>query len=219
MPTVSTPPSAQPHKSTSQDHGYFSLQATSSSSSATSTIPVITPHPTDPSPVGTPPSAYYPSSEYPFPQSEMVRLAARPAPMLPSLSAVRHSASGPSPHVMTFHRAPSSRDIPSPMDRPRRTPPPTQLPNMTISSTPANHTLHVQLPVSIQPEMITIAAQKGDKLKVVADAWHMENDCHYEWEISFPPHDIDMTAIQAKLEPNGHLYIYVRRLTTHYLIK
>jgi hypothetical protein len=36
---------------------------------------------------------------------------------------------------------------------------------------------------------------------------------HYEWQISFPPLDIDMGAIQAKVEPNGHLYIDVRRLT------
>jgi hypothetical protein len=62
------------------------------------------------------------------------------------------------------------------MDRPRRTPPPTQLPNMNISAAPDKYTLHVQLPISILPEMITISAQKGDKLKVVADAWHMEND-------------------------------------------
>jgi hypothetical protein len=48
---------------------------------------------------------------------------------------------------------------------------------MAISSSNANYTLHVQLPVTILPEMITISAQKGDKLKVVADAWHMENDC------------------------------------------
>jgi hypothetical protein len=48
---------------------------------------------------------------------------------------------------------------------------------MTVSSILAKHTLHVQLPISIQPEMITISAQKGDKLKVVADAWHMESDC------------------------------------------
>jgi hypothetical protein len=36
---------------------------------------------------------------------------------------------------------------------------------------------------------------------------------HYEWQISFPPYDIDMSAIQAKFESNGHLYIDVRRLT------
>jgi hypothetical protein len=48
---------------------------------------------------------------------------------------------------------------------------------MDVSSSSTKYTLHVQLPVTIQPEMITISAQKGDKLKVVADAWHMENNC------------------------------------------
>ncbi|GLB40719.1 hypothetical protein LshimejAT787_0805900 [Lyophyllum shimeji] len=83
---------------------------------------------------------------------------------------------------------------------------------MNVSSSPSKHTLHVQLPRMIQPEMITISANRGDKLKVVADAWHMENDCHYEWQISFAPRDIDMTAIHAKFEPNGHLFIDVSRL-------
>ncbi|KAG5637958.1 hypothetical protein H0H81_002486 [Sphagnurus paluster] len=85
---------------------------------------------------------------------------------------------------------------------------------MEVSSSPGKHTLHVQLPLTIQPEMITVSANRGDKLKVVADAWHMESDCHYEWQITFSPRDIDMTAIHAKFEPNGCLIIDVRRLST-----
>lgn len=37
--------------------------------------------------------------------------------------------------------------------------------------------LSVILPRVIQPEMVTVAAKKGDRLDVVADAWHMEHDC------------------------------------------
>lgn len=36
---------------------------------------------------------------------------------------------------------------------------------------------------------------------------------HYEWQISFPPHDINMGAVQAKVEPGGHLYIDVNKVT------
>jgi hypothetical protein len=27
--------------------------------------------------------------------------------------------------------------------------------------------------------MVTISANKGDRLKIVADAWHMEEDCEF----------------------------------------
>ncbi|KAF9463962.1 hypothetical protein BDZ94DRAFT_1163053 [Collybia nuda] len=86
---------------------------------------------------------------------------------------------------------------------------------MNMTSSRDKHTLHVQLPTAIQPEMITVSANKGDKLKVVADAWHMENDCHYEWQISFPPHDIDMSSVHAKFEANGHLVIDIRRISQY----
>ena len=47
---------------------------------------------------------------------------------------------------------------------------------MSVSSSVYYYTLSVTLPTSIQPEMVTVCANKGDKLKVVADAWHMENE-------------------------------------------
>jgi len=67
------------------------------------------------------------------------------------------------------------------------------------------------LPRSIQPEMVTISANKGDRLRVVADAWHMERESHYEWQISFPPLDVDIRAVHAKFHPDGCLTIDVRR--------
>lgn len=66
---------------------------------------------------------------------------------------------------------------PSPADRSRRSPPPDNCPPMVVQSTTTNHFLSVTLPRVIQPEMVTVAAKKGDKLDVVADAWHMERDC------------------------------------------
>ncbi|KAF9260236.1 hypothetical protein L218DRAFT_872973 [Marasmius fiardii PR-910] len=82
---------------------------------------------------------------------------------------------------------------------------------MKIHSSPTAHKLQVKLPLTIQPEMVTISAMKGPKLKVVADAWHLERDCHYEWLISFPSHDIDMSGVQARFETDGNLTIDVRR--------
>jgi hypothetical protein len=47
---------------------------------------------------------------------------------------------------------------------------------MTVASTVYCYTFCVKLPAAIQPEMVTVSANRGDKLKVVADAWHMENE-------------------------------------------
>lgn len=50
---------------------------------------------------------------------------------------------------------------------------------MTTQSSSNAYTFSVTLPSSIQSEMITVTAMKGDRLDVVADAWHMERDCKY----------------------------------------
>ncbi|KAF9552558.1 hypothetical protein CPC08DRAFT_646755 [Agrocybe pediades] len=82
---------------------------------------------------------------------------------------------------------------------------------MALSTTPTQHTLSVVLPRSVQPEMVTISANKGDRIRVVADAWGGGSDCHYEWQISFPPYDIDMGAVHARFDPDGKLTLEVRR--------
>lgn len=69
--------------------------------------------------------------------------------------------------------------VPSPMDRSRRSPSPGSCPEMTTQSSCAMHTFSVTLQRSILPEMITVSAKKGDRLDVVADAWHMERDCEF----------------------------------------
>lgn len=71
----------------------------------------------------------------------------------------------------------SSLLSPSPMDRSRRSPPPDSCPPMVVQSTTTSHVLSVTLPRVIQPDMVTVAAKKGDRVDVIADAWHMERDC------------------------------------------
>ena len=101
-----------------------------------------------------------------------------------------------------------------------------------MSSSRHEHSLHVYLPTIIQTEMITISVKRGDRLKVVANAWHsmeLESDReflwsaamgtlshpihtdYYEWEIKFAGGDVNMTDIHATLEPQGHLSINISR--------
>lgn len=63
----------------------------------------------------------------------------------------------------------------SPMQRERRTP--SHSPLLHVESSPSKYSINVQLPKDIKHEMVTISVLKGDKLKVIADAWHMEKDC------------------------------------------
>lgn len=98
-----------------------------------------------------------------------------------------------------------------PTNHSRRSPPPGSCPEMATQSSSTLHTFSVMLPRTILPEMITVSAKKGDRLDVVADAWHMEHDCHYGWEIGFAPGDADMSTVRAKLNPDGELTIEVRR--------
>ena len=204
-----------------------------------STIPV-TPSTSTPNPTRVPPNS--PTTQLTAQPSLLAEqdsilrhFASRfPPPPTPFLPPTRGPAQGPpSPQISTSHRFPTSASTEGSN--------PCQHPMMSISSSPAKHTLHVQLPLSIKPEMITISANRGDKLRVFTDAWHMQQECessrldscspfpcsrsftfsawtgcsfldHYEWQISFPPRDVDMSAVQAKLEQNGHLLIEIRRL-------
>ncbi|KAG9314945.1 hypothetical protein JVU11DRAFT_4054 [Chiua virens] len=100
---------------------------------------------------------------------------------------------------------------PSPTDRLRRSPPPDSCPPMDVESTTTSHILSVTLPRVIQPEMVTVAAKKGDRLDVVADAWHMERDCHYEWQIRFAAGDVDMSTVRARFGEDGNFTIEVQR--------
>ncbi|KAF9068173.1 hypothetical protein BDP27DRAFT_1190461, partial [Rhodocollybia butyracea] len=80
-----------------------------------------------------------------------------------------------------------------------------------VESFPSSHVITVHLPKYINPEMVTISVLRGRKLRIVADAWHMEKDCkcHYEWLISFFSNDIDLNAVKARFEASGLLVIDV----------
>jgi hypothetical protein len=49
-------------------------------------------------------------------------------------------------------------------------------PDMSLFSSDTEHTLRVMLPREIGSEMITISANKGNRLRVMANAWQMEGD-------------------------------------------
>jgi len=105
----------------------------------------------------------------------------------------------------------SNSSTPSPTARWRRSPSPECCPKMVIHSTYSTHILAVVLPRAIQSEMVTVSVKKGDRLDIVADAWHMEHDCHYEWQVHFASCDADMSSVRARFAPDGKLSISVQR--------
>ncbi|EIW77564.1 hypothetical protein CONPUDRAFT_62045 [Coniophora puteana RWD-64-598 SS2] len=72
---------------------------------------------------------------------------------------------------------------------------------MLVTSRTYSRSLCVALPRDIHPAMVDISCLKGERLSVVADAWHAEQSCHYRWQIQFAPNDVDMVSIIA---PFGH---------------
>lgn len=121
----------------------------------------------------TPVTMCYPrASAIPSPSTFSRAVARQASPDIPS-----------TPHIISAHRAVSA-DTPSlasSLSSASRTsgsyhP---QYPLMTLNSTSMKYVLSVQLPTIIQPEMVTISANKGDKLKVIANAWHIQNECEY----------------------------------------
>ncbi|KIM80386.1 hypothetical protein PILCRDRAFT_73151 [Piloderma croceum F 1598] len=82
---------------------------------------------------------------------------------------------------------------------------------MHITPSDSKYILNVQLPTEIQREMVTVSAKKGNRIAIVADVWHMEEDCHYEWQIRFSPYDINMTSIRVILDDDAQLTIHVER--------
>nr|GAT44428.1 predicted protein [Mycena chlorophos] len=120
------------------------------------------------------------------------------------------SSSIPTPTVSTLSRTAPDAD-PRQVSfsaRARRTPSVSRYPKMHIDSSPNAYTMQLALPSTItSPEMVTISTAKGDKLRIVADAWHLESDCHYEWEVAFPAKDVNMSSIRAKFDGKGRLSV------------
>ncbi|KAH9053007.1 hypothetical protein EDB83DRAFT_2225861 [Lactarius deliciosus] len=89
------------------------------------------------------------------------------------------------------------------------------VPPARIVSSDTIHTLSIVLPrpggAPLAPEMVTISARRGGRLAVVADAWHLEHDCHYEWHVALPPKEVDLGAVRARFGDDGTLVIDVPR--------
>lgn len=82
---------------------------------------------------------------------------------------------------------------------------------MDLTRTYDKYVFHVLLPEDIKKEMITVSSKKGDRVEVVADIWHKEEDAHFEWEILFAPGDVDIGTIRTSLR-DGHFVINVPRV-------
>ncbi|KAI0306183.1 hypothetical protein B0F90DRAFT_1624016 [Multifurca ochricompacta] len=89
------------------------------------------------------------------------------------------------------------------------------VPPARIETSPTSYVLSIVLPrpggTPLAPEMITVSARRGGRLAVVADAWHLEHDCHYEWNVAFPPSGVDLRTVRARFGEDGLLVIDVPR--------
>ncbi|KAI9463194.1 hypothetical protein BJY52DRAFT_1253594 [Lactarius psammicola] len=103
----------------------------------------------------------------------------------------------------------------SPLAHARRGAPGHNVPPARIVSSDTTHTLSIALPrpggAPLAPEMITVSARRGGRLAVVADAWHLEHDCHYEWYFALPSKEVDLGAVKACFGEDGTLVIDVPR--------
>jgi len=84
-----------------------------------------------------------------------------------------------------------------------------------VETFPTEYRLSIALPrpggAPLAPEMITVSVRRGARLAVVADAWHLEHDCHYEWHIAFSQPDVHLGAVRARFGEDGMLVIDVPR--------
>lgn len=96
-----------------------------------------------------------------------------PMPALTRGSAPRTPSS---PRCASPHLPPES-----PIAHARRAPPSEAVPPLQIRASASAYRLAIPLPRpggrAFAPEMITLSAKRGDRLAVVADAWHLERDC------------------------------------------
>ena len=206
---------SNPYRNTSNTNSYT---YTTHSSGPTAPYPIITATITSRHP---PPSSNRstPEEEDSNPYSQFaMQIPQPPSTLSLGTSGRSHRSSPIMSSSSSHHRGQQQQPLPSPLDRTRRMPPPSSrsTPQMQIMSSVHAYTLSVQLPAQIQPEMVTVCANKGDKIKVVADVWHLEDESHYEWQIAFPPYDIDMGNVHARFDDSRNLTIDVRRIPRIY---
>jgi hypothetical protein len=99
----------------------------------------------------------------------------------------QHTTPPPSsPLQTTLHRFPSRPE--SPLAHARRGVG-SNVPPAQVETFPTEYRLSIALPrpggAPLAPEMITIAARRGARLSVVADAWHLERDCGLPFPVPF----------------------------------
>ncbi|THH04037.1 hypothetical protein EW146_g10283 [Bondarzewia mesenterica] len=147
----------------------------------------------------------------------------RSAPPSPSLSPPP-SLSLPTPFVPERHSQSPTASAPAPAPEPessttqsRRTPPPSAIPSPHYHTSDSTHTVEIPFPCPggkpFPPEMVTISLKKGNRIDIVADAWHLEKDCHYEWHVAFPSRTVDMSSLRARFNEDGtQLTINVRNI-------
>jgi hypothetical protein len=126
-------------------------------------------------------SAQAPNSPI-FEQHTTQRQAADPVGQAPYTD-----GAGPlSPLQTTLYRFPSRPE--SPLAHARRGVG-SNVPPAQVETFPTEYRLSIALPrpggAPLAPEMITVAARRGARLSVVADAWHLERDCGYPFPVPF----------------------------------
>ena len=91
------------------------------------------------------------------------------------------------PAIVSIRSPPNLKALPATQVLTNRVPthektlstPPNAIPTIRVLHAPNAYAFDVALPSTILPEMVTISAKKGNKLRVIADAWHLEDNC--EW--------------------------------------
>ncbi|THH08236.1 hypothetical protein EW146_g9059 [Bondarzewia mesenterica] len=126
----------------------------------------------------------------------------------------------PASQTSALHRHQSHKKSESFSARARRAPPPSAVPSPKLFSTEAAHVVEIPLPcpggTPFSPEMVTISVKKGARIHVIADAWHLEENCHFEWQLTFSPRTVNMTSLRAELNDARTLLTITVRKVGHF---
>ncbi|KZT67912.1 hypothetical protein DAEQUDRAFT_672243 [Daedalea quercina L-15889] len=82
---------------------------------------------------------------------------------------------------------------------------------MFMQRSSEQYTFCARVPKGLSTEMVTVYVKRGCRLAVVADAWHLEHDAHYNWEIAFMPDDVNLRRVHVVLDVSGNLTVTVPR--------
>ncbi|KAH9914606.1 uncharacterized protein B0H18DRAFT_886452 [Fomitopsis serialis] len=82
---------------------------------------------------------------------------------------------------------------------------------MLMQRSSDQYTFCARVPKGISTEMVTVYVKRGCRLAIVADAWHLEHDAHFSWEIAFTPKDVNLGGVHVVLDASGNLTLTVPR--------